>query len=56
MAKLARQHNNANVLVLGAHIIGQETALDCLKTFLETDFLGGRYAERCDKLTDMGGL
>ncbi|MFA5040909.1 MAG: ribose 5-phosphate isomerase B [Bdellovibrionales bacterium] len=56
MVKLARQHNDANVLILGAHIIGQEVALDCLNAFLTTDFLGGRYEERRDKLTDMGGL
>ena len=56
MARLARQHNDANILVLGAHISGQEVAMDCLKTFLGTDFLGGRYAERRDKLTTMGGL
>jgi len=56
MVRLARQHNNANVLVLGAHIIGQEVAFDCLNAFLTTDFLGGRYAERCDKMTALGGL
>jgi ribose 5-phosphate isomerase B len=56
MARLARQHNDANVLILGAHIIGQEVALDCLNTFLTTDFLGGRYEERRDKLTALGGL
>jgi len=56
MARLARAHNDANVLVLGAHIVGQEVALDCVKAFLETEFLGGRYAERRDKLTAMGGL
>jgi len=54
--RLARQHNNANVLVLGAHIIGQEVALDCMNAFLTTEFLGGRYAERCDKMTALGGL
>jgi ribose 5-phosphate isomerase B len=56
MARLARQHNDANVLVLGAHISGQEVALDCLNTFLTTDFLGGRYAERNAKLAALGGL
>ncbi|MDD3029194.1 MAG: ribose 5-phosphate isomerase B [Alphaproteobacteria bacterium] len=56
MVRLARQHNNANVLVLGAHIIGQEVALDCLDVFMTTDFLGDRYAARCDKLTSLGGL
>ena len=56
MARLARQHNEANILVLGAHVSGQEVALDCLKTFLETETLGGVYAERCQMLTDLGGL
>ncbi len=56
MARLTRQHNDANVLVLGAHIIGQEVAQDCVTVFLTTDFLGGRYAPRRDKLTDLGGL
>lgn len=56
MARMARQHNDANVLVLGAHVIGKEVALDCLETFLNTEFLGGRYEERRDKLTAMGGL
>lgn len=56
MARLAREHNDANVLVLGAHIVGQEVALDCLKAFLDTPFAGGRFIARRDKLTDMGGL
>jgi ribose 5-phosphate isomerase B len=56
MARLARQHNDANVLILGAHIIGQESALDCLDAFLVTEFLGGRFAERRDKLTALGGI
>ena len=55
-ARLARQHNDANVLVLGAHIIGQEVALDCVNVFLETGFLGGRYEERREKMTALGGL
>ncbi len=56
MARLAREHNNANVLALGAAITGDEAAFDCLKTFLTTAFLEGRYAERCQILTDLGGL
>ncbi|MDD3370522.1 MAG: RpiB/LacA/LacB family sugar-phosphate isomerase [Alphaproteobacteria bacterium] len=56
MVRLARQHNDANILILGAHIIGQEVALDCLNAFLTTDFLGGRYKDRLDKLTALGGL
>lgn len=56
VARLAREHNDANVLVLGADITGPSVALDCLDVFLKTGFLGGRYAGRRDKLTDLGGL
>jgi ribose 5-phosphate isomerase B len=55
-ARLSREHNDANVLVLGADITKPEMALECVETFLNTDFLGGRYAERRDRLTDLGGL
>ena len=50
-ARLARQHNDANVLVLGARLIGPETARDCLKIFLSTPFDGGRHARRVAKLS-----
>jgi ribose 5-phosphate isomerase B len=56
MARLARAHNDANVLVLGAHITGIEVVKECLDVFLKTKFLGGRYAERVQVLTDLGGL
>ncbi|MBI1272578.1 MAG: RpiB/LacA/LacB family sugar-phosphate isomerase [Alphaproteobacteria bacterium] len=56
LAKLARQHNDANVMALGAHVIGREVALDCLDAFVKTDFLGGRYGERREKLAKLGGL
>lgn len=49
-ARLARQHNDANVLALGARLIGEETALDCLEEFLSTDFEGGRHQRRVAKL------
>ena len=49
-ARLARQHNDANVLALGGRIIGIETAKDCLTTFLQTPFEGGRHARRVAKL------
>ncbi|MBO7537406.1 MAG: ribose 5-phosphate isomerase B [Alphaproteobacteria bacterium] len=48
MAKLARQHNDANVLVLGARIISPETAKTCVEKFLSTDFEGGRYQRRLE--------
>ncbi len=51
-ARLSRQHNDANILALGGRIIGTEVALDCLKTFLETDFEGGRHSGRVAKLAD----
>jgi ribose 5-phosphate isomerase B len=49
-ARLARQHNDANVLVLGARLIGSEVARDCLAVFLDTGFEGGRHAARVAKL------
>ncbi len=49
-ARLARQHNDANVLVLGGRLIGIETARDCVETFLTTPFEGGRHARRVAKL------
>lgn len=49
-ARLSRQHNDANVLVLGARMIGLEVARDCLVAFLETPYEGGRHAGRVAKL------
>lgn len=49
-ARLARAHNDANVLALGARIVGIEVAKDCLKAFLTTEFAGGRHAGRVAKL------
>ncbi len=50
MARLTREHNDANILCLGARITGTETALDIVKTFLETEFEGGRHIDRIAKL------
>ena len=53
-AKMARLHNNANVLVLGGRIIGDEIAIEVVKTFLRTPFEGGRHQRRInliEKLT-----
>ena len=49
-ARLTRQHNNANVLCLGARLTGTDVAKDCLKVFLTTDFEGGRHQNRVAKL------
>ena len=50
-ARLARQHNDANVLVMGGRFIGMEVAKDCLATFLDTKFEGGRHARRVTKMS-----
>lgn len=50
MARLAREHNDANVLALGARITGVAVALDCVEAFMNTEFEGGRHAERVAKL------
>jgi ribose 5-phosphate isomerase B len=50
ITRLARQHNDANVLALGARTIGAEVAKDCLRVFLETPFEGGRHERRVAKL------
>ncbi|MBL0318715.1 MAG: ribose 5-phosphate isomerase B [Alphaproteobacteria bacterium] len=52
-AKLARQHNDANVLALGARIIDVQTAKDCVETFLSTAFEGGRHELRVQKLSHL---
>ncbi len=54
-ARLCREHNDANVLVLGARTTGIETARDCLRAFLETVFAGGRHQRRIDKMTPPRG-
>ena len=50
-ARLAREHNDANVIALGARLIGIEMAKACVETFLATSFTGGRHAPRVDKLS-----
>jgi ribose 5-phosphate isomerase B len=50
-ARLARQHNDANVIVFGARMIGVETARDCLNVFLNTSFEGGRHTVRVEKMS-----
>ena len=51
-ATLARQHNDANAIALGARLIGIEMAKACVTAFLTTDFLGGRHQRRVDQLGD----
>ena len=50
IAKLAREHNNANVLVLPARFVSDEEGVTILKTWLDTAFEGGRHARRVEKI------
>jgi len=50
---LAREHNNANILSLPARFIALPQALDMVKTFLTTEFQGGRHERRIDKIPCM---
>ena len=50
-ARLSREHNDANVIAMGARLIGIEIAKDCLDAFLKTEFGGDRHQRRVDKLS-----
>ncbi len=52
-AELARQHNDANVLALGARLIGSDMARACVAAFLDTPFAGGRHQRRVDQLSHL---
>ncbi len=49
-AKLSREHNNANVITLGARLTKKKVALKCINVFLNTDFKGGRHLKRIKKI------
>jgi ribose 5-phosphate isomerase B len=49
-ARLARQHNDANIVSLGQRVVSQEAAKDLVKVFLSTDFEGGRHVARIAKI------
>jgi ribose 5-phosphate isomerase B len=51
IAELSRLHNNANVICLPARFITIDTALNCVETFLNTEFEGGRHANRVGKIS-----
>ena len=52
-AELCRRHNDANVLAMGALIVGESMALAITRTFLETEFEGGRHQHRIDMLAEI---
>jgi len=47
-AHLAREHNNSNVLALGGRVLGEQLAIEIIKEWLNTSFLGGKYQRRND--------
>ncbi|CAN5817861.1 ribose 5-phosphate isomerase B [soil metagenome] len=49
-ARLAREHNDANVLSMGARIVGSEVALACVAAFVDGQFLAGRHSRRVEKI------
>lgn len=49
-ARMIRQHNNANMLSIGARVVGEELALDIVDAFLSAEFEGGRHATRVDMI------
>jgi ribose 5-phosphate isomerase B len=51
-AQLAREHNDANVIALGARLIGSDMAKACVAAFLDTDFAGGRHQRRVAQLSN----
>ena len=50
VARLAREHNNANVIAFGGRIVGTEVAKACVREFLTAQFQGGRHVPRLEKL------
>lgn len=54
-ARMARQHNNANVVCVGARLTGPQAAADALDAFLGAEFEGGRHQRRIDAITALEG-
>ncbi|MBI5886902.1 MAG: ribose 5-phosphate isomerase B [Deltaproteobacteria bacterium] len=52
-ARLSREHNDANILVIGGRVVGKGLAREMLKIWLETRFEGGRHQKRLDKITEV---
>jgi ribose 5-phosphate isomerase B len=52
-ARVTRQHNNSNVLTMGARVIGIEVAREIVRTWLGGEFEGGRHQRRVNKITDL---
>ena len=50
-AKLCRQHNNSNILIMGGRVVDHDLAKEIVKVWLNTPFEGGRHQKRLDKIT-----
>jgi len=53
MARMAKEHNNANVLVLGGRVLDEQKACDLVGAWLDAAFEGGRHQNRLDKITEL---
>jgi len=52
-ARMSREHNDANVLALGARITGRDAAIEILEVWLRAEFAGARHARRVDKIAEL---
>ena len=55
-AKLCREHNDSNVLILGGRVVGKGLAYEIVKTWLATPFEGGRHSKRLEKIDDIESM
>lgn len=55
-ARMAKMHNNANILVMGGRILGKGIAIEMVNTFIETEFEGGRHQGRLDKISEIENI
>ncbi|MCX7709418.1 MAG: ribose 5-phosphate isomerase B [Clostridia bacterium] len=53
MARMSREHNDANILSLGERVVGVGLALEIVQVWLDTEFIGGRHKTRVDKISDI---
>ena len=54
-ARLCREHNDSNILILGSRVVGEGLAQEIVRTWLETEFEGGRHQRRLDKINKIQG-
>ena len=52
-AEMSRKHNNANVLCMGGRILGNDSGVDIVKSFLSNEFEGGRHSRRINQITEI---